>query len=341
MSDREFEFSTNQQGRYTHMANCHLPIRVHHHQSIHHPYQKLLRVATVLSTLGSTYFHLRQQSVGIIFVVYKMKIFKSLLNLPLAALLVAVCKINAFHVHPATVAVKRQEQQHQRPKSLALRSTVGQKFFDPVTPARIEGNTLRTCQIEDSQNFFALSLSTEGRPLHATAELWHTPTYVPLTIKIYLENGLLRPFNCLFTCPLTNNAISVRNTHPLEFPLTARVDTNNQASTDFNALGQKVAESGVGDVIQGGALKSYVIDPSAEKVLVHLRTDAYCKVAGVIEITQGPNNKKQYIDFYGSDGKKRPLFFVLDAPGAGNMLRIINHATMEFQFIASVQPYYG
>lgn len=245
--------------------------------------------------------------------------------------------IDAFHV-------AQQQQPLPVTKSLSrviLHSTLGQKFFEPVTPTRIQGNTLRTCQIDDSLNFFKISLQTEGRPLHATAELWHTPSYVPLTMKVYLEDGSQRPFNALVASPLSGNAVSIRNTHPLEYPLTACVDVDNQAANDFAALAQQVAESDVGEVIQGGALKSYVVDPSAEKVLVHLRTDAYCKVAGVIEITQGPNNKKQYIDFYGSDGKKRPLFFVLDTPGPGNVLRIINQATVEFQFIASVQPFYG
>lgn len=45
------------------------------------------------------------------------------------------------------------------------------------------------------------------------------------------------------------------------------------------------------------------------------------------------------MEVYSEDGLERPLYVVLDTPGAGNVIRIVNTATVEFPLFASLEPY--
>jgi len=97
-----------------------------------------------------------------------------------------------------------------------------------------------------------------------------------------------------------------------------------------------------GELIQGSALKSYPIDAKTNRVVVMLKSQpgtVGSKLAAYVELLNGPNNVKQMMEIYGSDGYKRPLFVVFETPGEGNMLRIRNDATVEFPFFATIEPY--
>ena len=208
--------------------------------------------------------------------------------------------------------------------------------FSTSTNVRIQGSTLRTCPLDPSTESVQFSLTgPSSRPVVCEVQLWSAPTYTPLDIKVYLEEGNARPFNCVLKTPGTGNTIAIRNTSTQEYPATARVEPD---AADIKRL----MEMPQGDRIQGSALRSYPLDSRVNRVVVMLKSEqgtVGSKLAAYVELLQGPNNVKQMIEIYGSDGYKRPLFVVFETPGDGNMLRIRNDATVEFPLYCSVEPY--
>ena len=90
----------------------------------------------------------------------------------------------------------------------------------------IQGGSLRTWSyrspgIEQVQ----VILSTEGRPLDADVEVWHGPDNTPCKMRVYVENGQLRPFSAVIETPRGPNTVAVRNIGQVEFPIAANCIT--------------------------------------------------------------------------------------------------------------------
>ena len=220
--------------------------------------------------------------------------------------------------------------------STALNAGPGEIVFTPSENVRIQGTTLRTCPLDPMTESVQFSLTgPSSRPVVCDVQLWSAPTYTPLEIKVYLEEGNARPFNCVLKTPGTGNTVAILNTSTQEYPATARVEPD---AADM----QRLMEMPQGDLVQGSALRSYPLDSKTNRVVVMLKSQpgtVGSKLAAYVELLQGPNNVKQMIEIYGSDGYKRPLFVVFETPGEGNMLRVRNDATVEFPFYCTIEPY--
>jgi hypothetical protein len=174
-------------------------------------------------------------------------------------------------------------------------------------------------------------LSTEGRPLDADVELWHGPDNVPMKMRVYVENGQLRPFSAVIETPRGPNSVAIRNIGQMEFPFAAECVTDHVDMPSQECLSAL-------RTVQGGALRTYPFDPSVDSVQVLVKTDGR-PLNARIELLQGPNNNKAVIELYTEDGCDRPFFCILETPGSGNVVRLVNTAPVEFPMAAAVLPH--
>lgn len=192
----------------------------------------------------------------------------------------------------------------------------------------VQGGTLKTWSfLNPVIESVEVILSTEGRPLDADIELWQGPDNTPHKMRVYVEDGSQRPFHCVILTPRGPNTIAIRNIGQMEFPMQASVNAENR----FPAMGEP-------RVIQGGALRTYPFDPMVDSVAVKLSTDGR-PLNARLELLQGPNNNKQVIELYTEDGMDRPFFAIMRTPGSGNVVRVVNTATVEFPLYAAIEAY--
>ena len=209
-----------------------------------------------------------------------------------------------------------------------------QSFKNPQTDSTIlvQGGSLRTWSYKSPLvDQVQVVLSTEGRPLDADLELWHGPDNTPCKMRVYVENGQLRPFSAVIATPRGPNTVAIRNIGQMEFPIAADVYANDVENPSAETVSSATT-------IQGGALRTYPFDPLVNSVEVLLRTDGR-PLNARIELLQGPNNNKQVIELYTEDGMDRPFFAILETPGSGNVVRIVNTAPVEFPMTAAVVPH--
>jgi len=200
------------------------------------------------------------------------------------------------------------------------------------TAVPVQGGSLRTWSyrnpaIEQVQ----VVLSTQGRPMDADIEIWQGPDNTPNKMRVYVEDGQRSPFSAVLETPRGPNTIAIRNIGKVEFPFYANV-----FAEDLDVPSRECLSSST--LIQGGALRTYPFDPTVASVQVHLQTDGR-PLNARIELLQGPNNNKQVVELYAEDGCDRPFFAILETPGSGNVIRIVNTAPVEFPLTASVAPH--
>ena len=107
------------------------------------------------------------------------------------------------------------------------------------------------------------------------------------------------------------------------FPLAAAVEALGEESPAMTLASMSKPRT-----VQGGAVFTTPFTPAVASVQIMLKTDGR-PLNARIELLQGPNNNKQVMEVYSEDGLERPLYAVMDTPGHGNVVRIVNTATVE------------
>jgi len=208
-------------------------------------------------------------------------------------------------------------------------------IWETGTPTTVQGGSLRTWSYANpAVKRVVVSLKTDGRPLEADVELWQGPDNTPLKMNVYVEDGAKSTFNVFIDTPRNPNTVCVKNTGNLEFPLFACVGPDKEAGDAC----LKAVSAIKGEVIQGGALRTYPFEPNIDSVAILIKTDGR-PLNSRIELLQGPNNNKQVLQLYTEDGLVRPFMAVLQTPGSGNVVRAVNTSPVEYPMNAAVVAY--
>lgn len=239
-------------------------------------------------------------------------------------------------------------------KAVVKRTT--EEVWRSVEQVQVQGGALKTCSFNEDIERVEVLLRTEGRPLTADVTLWQGPDNAPQKIGVYLEDGNMRPFRVILETRGSSNTVGIRNTGQLEFPIFAGVYTEYGTSEyDYdtessrgnrrydldrfeNSPSVQLMRMSNPRLIQGGAVYTVPFAPTISSVQVMLKTDGRPMNAR-IELLQGPNNNKQVLDIYIEDGYERPFFAIIETPGSGNVVRVVNTASVEFPISAIIEPH--
>uniref|UniRef100_A0A6U3WKK6 Uncharacterized protein n=1 Tax=Ditylum brightwellii TaxID=49249 RepID=A0A6U3WKK6_9STRA len=203
-----------------------------------------------------------------------------------------------------------------------------------MAAVKVHGTSLRSCSFGESVTRAHVFLKTDGRPMKARVELWHGPENPPQTVSVDVEDGSIRPFSCIIETPGDSNAIAIRNVGGIELPLYACIEALVEKTGPIEEIGQRMR----GRIVQGGAVYSVPCPANVATVQLMLHTHGG-PLSARIEVLQGPNNSKQTMNVFSEEGLDRPFFVVVDTPGSGHLIRIVNTANMEYPLTARVDPY--
>jgi hypothetical protein len=208
-------------------------------------------------------------------------------------------------------------------------------IWEQTTPITVQGGSVRTWSYSNpTVKRVFVSMKTDGRPLDADVEIWQGPDNTPYKMKVYVEDGAMRTFSAFIDTPRSPTTIAIKNIGHMEFPLLATV----RAEKEVGGAGLIAANGIKGDVIQGGALRTYPFESNVDSVAVLIKTDGR-PLNARIELLQGPNTNKQVLEVYTENGLERPFTVLVQTPGGGNLVRVVNTAPLEFPMYANVAPY--
>ena len=95
------------------------------------------------------------------------------------------------------------------------------------------------------------------------------------------------------------------------------------------AVPQEIPATTTGERVDGGALRSFPLDPSSEKLELVLNTDGK-QLNARVELLNAPNNPKQTYEVFTNNGELNSLCLCFNTPDPGNTVRIVNLAPVEF-----------
>merc|ERR1719506_2961855 len=192
---------------------------------------------------------------------------------------------------------------------------------------RVEGKTRKTWKFNDmSRDRVQVALTSSGRPVNADVQLWLGPDWTPMKMKAYSEDGNLRPVQTLVGTRNKAAMIEVRNVGEAEFPISA---ASNYAQGAMAQLPQEIIATTDGVRVDGGALRSFPVDPSTKQLEVVLNTDGR-QLNARIEILNAPNNPKQTYEIFTNNGELNCLCVCFNVIDAGATVRVVNLAPVEF-----------
>ncbi len=224
----------------------------------------------------------------------------------------------------------------------------------PESSQQIQGGSRGTWVSDASYNHdeVQVTMATDGRPLRADVEVYQGPDNTPQRMRVYSEDGRMRPFTTIISTPQGaaktaslfwnspfrsptlstggSHSISIRNTGPIEFPIiagvegkgTTSIEERASAMTDYSgrSMGTFLNRK---EEIHGGHLRTYPFDPSVASVEVRIISQGL-PIMAMVELWQGPGDVKTVAQVYCDDGQTKPFSAIIETPGSGNTIAIRN-----------------
>ncbi|KAL7542186.1 hypothetical protein ACHAXR_011585 [Thalassiosira sp. AJA248-18] len=236
----------------------------------------------------------------------------------------------------------------------------------PDTSGRIQGGSRHTYDAPVGRDASHVFMESDGRPLDVEFELWDGPNNTPTRMKVYSEDGRMRPINAMVENPrggsqggsMRGNTLSVKNTGPMEFPINAGVSSIGDqmmspsgvrggglagsegaytSERDVNGFNRPSPSTSRGETVQGGALRTFPLDYSVEAVQVTITTEGMPMNAKV-ELWGTSSHIKQLAEIYNDNGQTRPFAAIIDVPGGSNTVAVYNTGPMEYPIRVVVEP---
>jgi len=210
----------------------------------------------------------------------------------------------------------------------ADRWSMGEITPDGSLAQRVEGKSRKTWKFNDlSKDRVQCAVNSDGRPVNADIQLWIGPDWTPFKLRAYTEDGKARPINTLIGTRNKVSTIEVRNVGPYEYPLKA---ASNYAKDLMATAPLETPPNTAIERVDGGALRSFPLDPETEQIELVLKTDGR-QLNARVELLNGPNNPKQTFEVFTNNGELNCLCVAMNNPDAGgSTVRIQNLGTLEF-----------
>lgn len=253
-------------------------------------------------------------------------------------LLAALGLTNAFQINLPTSTTTSASRSTNDTPATVQKAVSTDEMWGKLNTMRVQGDTLRTSSLEEGVERVEVLMKSSGRPVHADVELWQGHTNDPQKMKVYLEDGAERSFRAVVECPGSTNSVSIRNIATEEYPLMAGIAADYGGPDSLGSPGDILASVSSSRIVQGGAVYILPFAPEVQSIQVMLKSDGR-PMRAKLELLQGPNNVKQSMEVYAEDGNARSIYVILDSPGTGNVVRIVNTATVEYPLEAHMEPY--
>lgn len=113
------------------------------------------------------------------------------------------------------------------------------------------GGALRTFTLDGSVGSVQVDLESEGMPIYAMIEILQGPNSDRQSIDLYSDDGRGKPVSYLLELPGYGSTISITNTGPIEYPLTASVAPYGPQRIE-NLQDERNRAGAYGGTMQGG-----------------------------------------------------------------------------------------
>lgn len=212
------------------------------------------------------------------------------------------------------------------------------------------GNTVLTYQLPAYAERVQYVIKSNGRPVDATVGLWLGPQRQTHTMECNLQDGSNTPFQGTLKFKLGPPVLKITTGASLAFPISIAVSVPSaERSKELGAITDKVWASSQKTIVQGGSVDAkgggavrifpVAFDVESVQVLFWSKDTGKKSLKATIEVLNGPNTTKQVYNLQ-CGGGSQPYHCVIQTPGQGSQLRIINKKFQEDGlFQVAVVPY--